>query len=271
MTHRTQTTMNRLRLPQHRETTHQRPTPNRGRQRLMERTRTLPPPVQQLTRRKTLTRSEDEDLNLDLNLKQATKPAQPPRPTATIEARLYHQAAKPWTKRACNQAVDYVEYALLDAYADDGYAVDVHVHHVPIPDDVSSWDEFDAWQQSGWPAKDANLALADYGSGFGAASGVDGWVEPRFFQDWHRPLDASFNRVGYTGTGEGWPFGIAILLHEIGHTLGRSHTEDGGQERSELFGQTWLHPMAAGYKNTGDQKYVFKYAPSVRAQAPRVE
>lgn len=197
-------------------------------------------------------------------------PDPPADPVGTIEVNLYWQ--EDWQYRACNQCVRYVEYCLLDAYSPQGFDVDVQVYPEPIPSDATSYDAFKSWYWGldGGMAKDANIALVDYGGVYGEAGGYGGWINPSFFQDWGRDPDDAIKNVGGDGGQDGPTFGISVLLHEIGHCLGLGHMPS-GDNKVRAWGDTWVSPMDAGYENSDATRYIFEYHPALKDNPPKVQ
>jgi hypothetical protein len=195
-------------------------------------------------------------------------PERPEDPTNTIEVRLYWPASDPWVERACRQSKPYVRYCLLDAFADQGYDVDVQIHPDPIPADV---DDFSEWSED-LPemAKDANVALARYGPEYGLAGGYWAWVQPFFFKDWGREPADPIKNVGGDGSFTGPTAGVVTILHEIGHCLGLGHLDRVGNEVTK-WGQDRTTPLNAGYENVTRTRYVYEYHPSIKDRKPKVQ
>jgi hypothetical protein len=195
-------------------------------------------------------------------------PEPPDDPDATIEIRLYWPDEEPWVEQACHQARKYVEYALLASFAAEGYGADVVVHPDPMPAGMD-YDEFGSWYWSNDEmAKDANVALKDYGSVYGAGVGYGCWVEPEFFKGWGRDPDSPIKNVGGDGDFDGPTAGIVTILHEIGHCLGYEHLDRVGNEVTK-WGEDRTTPMNAGYENQTRTRYVYEYHPMLRQ--PKVQ
>jgi hypothetical protein len=199
-------------------------------------------------------------------------PEPPDEPDATIEVRLFWPADEPWIEQACRQVVRYIEYCLLDAYGGQGYGVDVDVHGEPIPAGVSSYSGFREWADDvEAAAKDAQIALVNYGPEFGVGGGRGAWIDAGYFQDWHRDPDDPIKNVGGDGDFDGPTAGVVTILHEIGHTLGLGHLPDGRNWEVGAWGNDYTPPMAAGYENTVRTRYIYEYHPELKRQPPSVQ
>jgi len=223
------------------------------------------------TKEPDVNRSSDKDSNFQwppfVGDDTIPWPTRPEDPTNTIEVRLYWPADEPWVERACRQSKAYVRYCLLDAFADQGYDVDVQIHPDPVPNDV----DFSDWTRTQLVmAKDANVALARYGPEYGLAGGYWAWVQPFFFTGWDREPAAPIKNVGGDGSFSGPTAGVITLLHEIGHCLGLGHLDRVGNEVTR-WGQDRTTPMNAGYSNVSRTRYVYEYHPSIKDRKPKVQ
>lgn len=193
-------------------------------------------------------------------------PERPDTPKNTIEVRLYWHESNPEGEQYCHQVKKYVQYCLLDAWADDGYDVAVSIHDEAVPTSVEDYDDFISWQDDvGARAKDANMVLRDLGGGFGRAGPDGGYVDPQFLSGWSRDPDDPIKPVG--GGNNSPSEGVGLVLHEIGHCIGFSHKD----EELRMYGHSWVSPMSTAYDNMDANNYAFRYCKDIRDSEPRVE
>lgn len=195
-------------------------------------------------------------------------PASPAEAKSTIEVKLYWHEDDPDGLYWCRAVKKYVEYALLDAWGDDGYAVTVTIHEPPVPADADTEEEFESyyWSDNVDTAKDCNMILHDYGGVLGQAGGYGGWVSVQeLFDGWGRvPGDP----IKPLGGGNGSPSeGVARVLHEVGHCFGFGHND----ESVRMYGMDWVAPMATGYDNSDASRFSFRYSKKLRNSTPRVQ
>jgi len=180
-------------------------------------------------------------------------PNRPDEPGGTIEVRLFHTDSE-LGLQACRQTAPFLEWALLDAWAERfNLDVDVSIRTEPVPDEHATPEDFDnwIWTDDCEMAKDANILVAE--SATGAAGGYSGHVSgPDHFEGWgfnpDNTDDEGRPKVVPYGGGESRR-GTNLIIHETLHCLGLSH--NGRFDEFSLvswYGQDYLPPLWTSYR-----------------------
>jgi hypothetical protein len=220
--------------------------------------------------------SSDESVGLSWPPREPVSwPERPDDPDGTIEVRLYHDDDS-LGLRACRQTAPYLEWAMLDAWADRfNLDAEVTVREEPVPDagdDTGSFDNW-IWTDECDMAKDANMLVVESGEG-GAAGGYSGFVEgPEDFEGWgydpeETDEDGNPAIVPYGG---GEPRkAVNTVIHEVLHCLGLSHNGRFSEfEEVEWYGTSYCPPLWTTYR--GHSRFTPRLCEANRTVRPTVQ